>query len=158
MRYPSLHAMTILQRYYLVVPIFLYEHLKCFIYPKMSAVASKRTIFDIPRLKQWGSMPCHPFIKEIPESEVCITSPATLGAEIREYLAINPQGEREDASSDLLETGMNLAGAIFYLSLSLVQNTKIKARRSKSTTRSRISLPHSRHVRTTIQGTPPHLA
>jgi hypothetical protein len=76
--------------------------------PKMSAVASKRTIFDIPVSNNGARCRVILYKKEIPESEVSITSPATLGGlKSEEYLAVNPQGKMPTMICS--ETGMNLA-------------------------------------------------
>jgi diadenosine tetraphosphate (Ap4A) HIT family hydrolase/glutathione S-transferase len=112
----SLQAMTITKCLALVVLFSCVSISSALANPKMSAAASetsiaaKRTIFDVPVSNNGARCRVILYKKEIPESEVCITSPAKLGGlKSEEYLAINPQGKMPAMICS--ETGMNLAEA-----------------------------------------------
>jgi diadenosine tetraphosphate (Ap4A) HIT family hydrolase/glutathione S-transferase len=116
MRFLSLQAMTIIKYLSLVVLFSCVGSSNAFSIPKMSAaasetsIASKRTIFDVPVSNNGARCRVILYKKEIPESEVCITSPAALGGlKSEEYLAVNPQGKMPAMVCS--ETGMNLAEA-----------------------------------------------
>jgi diadenosine tetraphosphate (Ap4A) HIT family hydrolase/glutathione S-transferase len=116
MRYLSLQAMTITKCLSLVVLFSCLGSPNALSIPRMSAIASetsiasKRTIFDVPVSNNGARCRVILYKKEIPESEVIITSPATLGGlKSEEYLAINPQGKMPAMICS--ETGMNLAEA-----------------------------------------------
>jgi diadenosine tetraphosphate (Ap4A) HIT family hydrolase/glutathione S-transferase len=121
MRYLSLQPMAFTKRLSLLLVLSCLQSSNSLSLPRisisrMSAVASdtstaaKRTMFDIPVSNNGARCRVILYKKEIPESEVSIASPATLGGlKSEEYMAINPQGKMP--AMICAETGMNLPEA-----------------------------------------------